>query len=59
KEKISFFVSKDVKDEWLNFARSKDYSTLTDFIMKSIELYINEEKTSLKTKNKIPLLEEE
>ncbi len=47
KEKISFYVSKDVKDEWLNFA--KDYSTLPDFIKKSIEFYIKEERASLKT----------
>jgi len=49
KEKISFYVSKDVKDEWLNFAKTKDYSTLPDFIMKSIEFYIKEERASLKT----------
>ncbi|MHA2392759.1 MAG: HAD family hydrolase [Promethearchaeota archaeon] len=59
KEKISFYVSKDVKDEWLNFAKTKDHSTLPDFIMKSVEFYIKEERASLKTSNKIPLFEEE
>ncbi len=49
KEKISFYVSKDVKDSWLNFAKTKDYSTLPDFIIKSIEFYIEEESSSLKT----------
>jgi len=43
-EKISFYVPKDVKDEWLNFAKTKDYSTLPDFIMKGIEFYIKEER---------------
>jgi phosphoserine phosphatase len=50
KEKISFYVSKDVKDEWLNFAKTKDYATLPDFIMKSIEFYVNDERGSLKNK---------
>lgn len=49
KEKISFYVSKEVKDEWLNFAKSKDYSTLPNFIIKSIESYIKEERASKKT----------
>ena len=48
KEKISFYVSKNVKEEWLNFAKTKDDSTLPDFIIKSIEVYIKEEKASSK-----------
>ncbi|NVM18812.1 MAG: HAD hydrolase family protein [Candidatus Lokiarchaeota archaeon] len=59
KEKISFYVSKEVKDEWLNFAKTKDYSTLPDFIMKSVESCIKEEMASLKSKTKTPLFEEE
>ncbi|MHA2007487.1 MAG: HAD family hydrolase [Promethearchaeota archaeon] len=49
KEKISFFVPKEVKEEWLNFAKTKDYSTLPDFIIKSIETYIKEETAFSKT----------
>ena len=49
KEKISFYVSKNLKDEWLNFAKTKNYSTLPDFIIKSIEFSIKEERSSLKT----------
>jgi phosphoserine phosphatase len=48
KEKISFYVPKDVKDEWLKFAKTNDFSTLPDFIMKSIEFYIKKERAPLK-----------
>ena len=32
KERISLYVSKDIKDEWLNFANNNDYSTLSKLI---------------------------
>ena len=36
KERISLYISKDVKDEWLNFANNNNYSTLSKLIRESL-----------------------
>ena len=40
KERISLYVSKDIKDEWLNFANNNDYSTLSKLIREALKFFI-------------------
>ncbi len=40
KERISLYISKDVKDEWLNFANNNNYSTLSKLIRESLRFFI-------------------
>ena len=40
KERISLYISKDVKDEWLNFANNNNYSTLSKLIRESLKFFI-------------------
>ena len=40
KERISLYVSKDIKDEWLNFASNNEYSTLSKLIREALKFFI-------------------
>lgn len=40
KERISLYVSKDVKEEWQTFAKSNDFSTLSKLIREALKFYI-------------------
>ncbi len=40
KERISLYVSTDVKDEWINFANNNDYSTLSKLIREALKFFI-------------------
>ena len=52
KERISLYVSKDVKDEWLSFANSNDYSTLSKLIREALKFFIEyRSKIIIKDKN--------
>ena len=51
KERISLYVSKDIKDEWLNFADHNDYSTLSKLIREALKFFI-EYKSKIAIKNK-------
>jgi CheY-like chemotaxis protein len=52
KERISLYVSKDAKEEWLNFASSNDYSTLSKLIREALKFFIEyRSKIIIKNKN--------
>ncbi|MFX1569762.1 MAG: response regulator [Promethearchaeota archaeon] len=51
KERISLYVSKDIKEEWLNFANSNDYSTLSKLIREALKFFI-EYKSKITIKDK-------
>ncbi|MFX0143730.1 MAG: response regulator [Candidatus Hodarchaeota archaeon] len=52
KERISLYVSKDAKEEWLNFASSNDYSTLSKLIREALKFFIEyRSKITIKDKN--------
>lgn len=52
KERISLYVSKDNKDEWLNFANKNDYSTLSKLIREALKFFIEyRSKIIIKNKN--------
>jgi len=40
KERISLYVSKDVKEEWQIFAKTNDFSTLSKLIREALKFYI-------------------
>jgi CheY-like chemotaxis protein len=40
KERISLYVSKDVKEEWQVFAKNNDFSTLSKLIREALKFYI-------------------
>lgn len=40
KERISLYVSKDVKEEWQIFAKNNDFSTLSKLIREALKFYI-------------------
>jgi CheY-like chemotaxis protein len=40
KERISLYVSKDVKEEWQTFAKNNDFSTLSKLIREALTFYI-------------------
>jgi CheY-like chemotaxis protein len=40
KERISLYVSKDVKEEWQTFAKSNDFSTLSKLIREALKFFI-------------------
>ena len=52
KERISLYVSKDIKDEWLNFASNNEYSTLSKLIREALKFFIEyRSKIIIKDKN--------
>ena len=52
KERISLYISKDVKDEWINFANNNKYSTLSKLIRESLKFFIEyRSKIIIKDKN--------
>ena len=52
KERISLYVSKDIKDEWLNFASNNEYSTLSKLIREALKFFIEyRSKIIIKYKN--------
>jgi CheY-like chemotaxis protein len=52
KERISLYVSKDAKEEWLNFASNNDYSTLSRLIREALKFFIEyRSKIIIKNKN--------
>ncbi len=52
KERISLYVSKDAKEEWLNFANNNDYSTLSKLIREALKFFIEyRSKIIIKNKN--------
>ncbi|MFW9989992.1 MAG: response regulator [Candidatus Odinarchaeota archaeon] len=52
KERISLYVSKNIKDEWLNFANNNDYSTLSKLIREALKFFIKyRSKIIVKDKN--------
>ncbi len=52
KERISLYVSKNIKDEWLNFASNNDYSTLSKLIREALKFFIKyRSKIIVKDKN--------
>ena len=40
KERISLYVSKDIKEEWQTFAKNNDYSTLSKLIREALRFFI-------------------
>ncbi|MFX0028879.1 MAG: response regulator [Candidatus Hermodarchaeota archaeon] len=40
KERISLYVSKDIKEEWQTFARNNDFSTLSKLIRDALKFFI-------------------
>jgi len=40
KERISLYVSKDIKEEWQTFAKNNDYSTLSKLIREALKFFI-------------------
>ena len=40
KERISLYIAKDVKDEWINFANNNNYTTLSKLIRESLKFFI-------------------
>ncbi len=40
KERISLYVSKDVKEEWQTFGKNNDFSTLSKLIREALKFYI-------------------
>ena len=40
KERISLYVSKDIKEEWQTFAKNNDYSTLSKLIREALRHFI-------------------
>ena len=40
KERISLYVSKDVKEEWQIFAKNNDFSTLSKLIPEALKFMI-------------------
>lgn len=52
KERISLYVAKDIKDEWLNFASNNEYSTLSKLIREALKFFIEyRSKIIIKYKN--------
>ncbi|MFW9970705.1 MAG: response regulator [Candidatus Odinarchaeota archaeon] len=52
KERISLYVSKDAKEEWVNFANNNDYSTLSKLIREALKFFIEyRSKIIIKNKN--------
>jgi CheY-like chemotaxis protein len=52
KERISLYVSKDVKDEWQNFGKSNGYPTLSKLIRDALSFFIEyKSKIIIKEKN--------
>jgi CheY-like chemotaxis protein len=51
KERISLYVAKNVKEDWLNFADSSDYSTLSKLIREALKFFI-EYRSKITLKNK-------
>lgn len=52
KERISLYLSKDIKDEWLNFANNNNYSTLSKLIREALKFFIEyRSKIIIKDKN--------
>lgn len=52
KERISLYVSKDAKEEWLNFADNNNYSTLSKLIREALKFFIEyRSKIIIKNKN--------
>ena len=52
KERISLYISKDVKDEWINFAENNEYSTLSKLIREALKFFIEyRSKIIIKDKN--------
>ncbi len=52
KERISLYVSKDMKDEWINFANKNEYSTLSKLIREALRFFIEyRSKIIIKDKN--------
>ncbi len=40
KERISLYVSKDIKEEWQTFAKNQNYSTLSKLIREALRFFI-------------------
>lgn len=52
KERISLYVSKDIKEEWQTFAKNNDYSTLSKLIREALKFFIEyRSKIIIKDKN--------
>ncbi len=52
KERISLYVLKDIKDEWLNFADNNDYSTLSKLIREALKFFMDyKSKITIKDTN--------
>ena len=52
KERISLYLSRDLKDEWVNFAKNNDYSTLSKLIREALNFFIEyKSKIIIKDKN--------
>jgi len=51
KDRVSIYLSEDIKNEWIRFAKNNNYSTLAKFLKEAIEFYI-EYKSKAIVKNK-------
>ncbi len=48
---MSIYISEDIKNEWIRFAKSNNYSTLSKLMREAIEFYIEyKSKTNIKDK---------
>jgi len=52
KDRVSIYLSEDIKNEWIKFAKNNNYSTLSKFLKEAIEFFI-EYKSKVIGKNKI------
>ncbi|MFW9773703.1 MAG: response regulator [Candidatus Thorarchaeota archaeon] len=49
KERISLYVSKDIKEEWQSYAKNNNFSTLSKFIREALQFFI--ENSSINVSN--------
>ena len=51
RDRVSIYIEEDIKNEWIRFAKSNDYSTLSKLMREAIEFYIEyKSKTNIKDK---------
>jgi CheY-like chemotaxis protein len=51
KDRISLYVSAEMKDEWQDFIKNHNISTISKLIRQSVERYINQQEHSIKGDN--------
>jgi len=52
---VSIYIPEDIKNEWIRFGKSNNYSTLSKFIREAIEFYIEYKSKSILKDKKVNL----